>query len=177
MKDTPRIRKPYPGEEAQLAQVHVSAWKETYQGLMPDSFLDSLSVEKRRTIWKRKIQESSENSRDSLSLVALNPDGEIVGFASGGAEREAACRYDGELYALYLLRKAQGHGQGRKLFEEFTALLRSRGYHSMRIWVLEANPTRGFYERMGGELQPEIKSADFGGVSCVEVSYGWTLNP
>jgi diphthamide synthase (EF-2-diphthine--ammonia ligase) len=38
------------------------------------------------------------------------------------------------------------------------------------LWVLEANPTRAFYERMGGRLL-DAQQISHG---AVEVAYGWS---
>jgi hypothetical protein len=40
------------------------------------------------------------------------------------------------------------------------------------LWVLAENPSRKFYERLGGQLVYE-KTVTIGGVPLIEVAYGW----
>lgn len=63
-----------------IAKVHVDSWRTTYQGIIPDSYLDSLSYEQRTALWKRNIADEG-----NYIVVAENEDGEIVGF--GTAEK------------------------------------------------------------------------------------------
>jgi hypothetical protein len=42
----------------------------------------------------------------------------------------------------------------------------------MAVWVLARNPSRRFYEALGGELITE-QQIERGGESYVEVAYGW----
>jgi hypothetical protein len=50
--------------------------------------------------------------------------------------------------------------------------LRRLGFDSLLIWVLASNPSRHFYEALGGVAVAE-KSARFGEAELVEVGYGW----
>ena len=153
-----------------IARIHVQAWRETYTGLMPQKVLDALSVEERAAMWRGALSEGSQTS-----LLVCEHEGEIAGFAAVGPEREAHPRYTGELYAIYLLKAFHGSGYGRALFREAVRLLQGAGHDAVRLWVLETNSTRGFYERMGGELH-EQKTVTFAGATLSEVAYGWTLS-
>jgi GNAT superfamily N-acetyltransferase len=92
----------------------------------------------------------------------------------GGAEREGDRRFRGELYAIYLLKEAQGKGHGRALVEAVSGALLEHGSTSMLVWVVRDNfAARGFYERLGGVYLREHE-LDFGaGFMLLEVSYGW----
>ena len=87
-----------------IAEVHVASWRTTYKGIFSDTLLDSLSVDKREQSWRETLALPEPNS---VTLVACNVDGGIVGFISGGAERTGRLGYEGELYAIYLLQLAQ----------------------------------------------------------------------
>jgi|GEM_PF-2746100 len=41
----------------------------------------------------------------------------------------------------------------------------------MRLWVLGNNPTRRFYEKLGGRLLGETKKEEIGGIEVLEVAY------
>ena len=126
-----------------IAEVHVASWRTTYKGIFSDTLLDSLSVDKREQSWRETLALPEPNS---VTLVACNVDGGIVGFISGGAERTGRLGYEGELYAIYLLQLAQRQGLGTLLVQHFVCELRARGFGSMAVWVLAANPFREFYE-------------------------------
>lgn len=102
----------------------------------------------------------------------MDESGQVVAFVSGGAERDGDSEYKGELYAIYALKQAHGRGIGRALFRAMVGWLVSRGYDSMLLWVLDSNPTRGFYERLGGVPCRE-KLDDSGEIVLSEIGYGW----
>lgn len=152
-----------------IAQVHVTAWQETYRGLMPDSVLDTLSVERRAEQWKNTLDDPTELYH---ATVVAEAHGQIVGFVNYGREREGDVDHRGELYALYVLKDFHGQGLGRRLVQAAVAGLLAQELASMLVWVLAENPVRGFYERLGGVYLRE-KTIQIGGSSLQEVAYGW----
>ena len=80
--------------------------------------------------------------------------------------------YAGELYAIYLLEQYQRHGIGRMLVGELCAWLLSQDLTSMYTWVLEKNPSRRFYESLGG-IEFRRQTLPLGGLHLAEVAYGW----
>lgn len=161
------IRAAEPGDAAGIARVHVDSWRTTYPDILPPEVLASLSYHRRETAWVELL-----SRREGVNLVAEDPAGQIVGFTSGGANREDDPQFAAELYAIYLLSTAQGQGVGRRLTHDTMAWLAEHGMHSMLVWVAAANPSRGFYESLGGQYV-RSKMASVGGVEIEEVSYGW----
>ena len=152
-----------------IATIHVNAWKETYRGLMPDSVLDNLSIERRTDQWKSIL--SNPDDVYHLALVAEKNAG-VIGFANYGREREGDLEYPGELYSIYLLKEFQGQGIGRSLMQKTTEGLLGLEIESMLVWVLADNPYREFYKRLGG-LFVRDKIVEIGGASLKEQAYGW----
>jgi len=109
---------------------------------------------------------------DNHIYVVEGENGEVVGFAAAGLEREQRTGRVGEIYAIYLLEEHQGKGWGKQLFSEAVKRLKHEGYESMMLWVLADNPTRGFYEAMGGTTSKQ-KDIEMGGDTLVEVAYEW----
>lgn len=163
------IREAQPDDAPGIARVHIGAWLETYRGLVPDAYLDELAHahESRTLRWQRIL-----STDDSKTFVLASDDGQVVGFASGGAVRTEDSPYTGELYSLYVLRRAQKSGMGRALVGRFARWLHENAHDSMLVWVLEANPARGFYERLGGEYWRSLPF-EIAGVPLIEVGYGW----
>jgi GNAT superfamily N-acetyltransferase len=155
-----------------IARVHVESWRTTYRGLMPDAVLDGLSVEQRRDTWERLLCPARAGR---CTFVAAAVDGEVIGFADGGPPQVDVPGYDGELYAIYLLRECQGHGVGRRLVQAVADWLTGRGYRRMVLWVLSENhPSRRFYERLGG-MAVARQPFEIGGAWLDEIAYGYDL--
>lgn len=149
-----------------IARVHVDSWRTSYRGIVPDEILANLSVEQREQLWQSALARLDQN----FLHVAEDEAGQIVGFISGGAEREGAADYSGELYAIYLLQEAQRGGIGRRLAEALVRDLLQHGHQSMLVWVLKDNvPGRRFYEKLGGQYVSEKAYTG----DLIEVSYGW----
>ena len=107
-----------------------------------------------------------------MSFVA-EVEGQIVGWAVGGPNREPRLDHAGELYAIYLLSGHQRNGIGLELTVATAHSLADAGMDSMVVWVLAANQqARRFYEALGGEYFQE-REVEIGGAHLSEVSYGW----
>lgn len=161
----PAIERDIPG----IATVHVASWKSTYRGIVPDDHLNGLSIERSNARWEHILE--SERQTGWFTLVAEDPSG-IVGFASAGPIRGDHPGYAGELGGIYLLESHQRRGIGRRLVSEVAGRLRQQGMGSMLVWVLRENPSRGFYEALGGVYVRE-QVIEIGGADLVEVAYGW----
>ncbi len=152
-----------------IARVHVASWQTTYAGLVPDEYLAGLSAERRAEQWRATLANAESAMQ---ALVCERVPGDVVGFAAFGPEREGLAPYTGELYAIYLLKSAQGHGLGRALLDHAARRLAELGHTAWMCWVLADNPSRHFYESMGGHAFRE-KPIEIGGRSLIEVAYGW----
>ncbi|HEX3723345.1 MAG TPA: GNAT family N-acetyltransferase [Nitrolancea sp.] len=162
------VREAREGDATGIAEVHVASWRTTYRGIVPDAYLDGLSVERRGAMWSREIV-----SRPRTGGIFVAEDGDqILGFSSCGPNRDEDPDYDGELFAVYLLQPYQGRGLGSQLMRLAARRLAERGFHSMMLWVLATNPARGFYAALGGQ-ELRTKIVDIGGSPLEEVAYGW----
>ncbi len=158
-----------PNDASAIAGVHVATWRATYAGIIPHEFLASLSTEQRSQFWRERI----ENPALSACLfVATTPQEGVVGFVAGGPERTQDPEYTGEVHAIYVLPSRQGIGLGRRLFRAAARALADAQLRSLLVWVLEANPSRGFYESLGGR-QVRRRTIEIGGAQLAEVGYGW----
>jgi len=157
-------------DAAGIARVSVDTWRVTYQGIMPDTVLQGLSYKTRE---ERAAAYLGTTSPGSVHLVAEDRETGIVGFVDGGPERSSDYPYDAEIYAIYVLPHAQGHGLGRRLLLAATERLRQNGFASLMLWAAAANPARGFYRACGG-IFVDSKHVQIGGVTIEEVAYGWT---
>jgi ribosomal protein S18 acetylase RimI-like enzyme len=149
-----------------IARVHVASWQATYRGIVPQPFLESLDVASRTEDWKNWFQ------REQFHIFVAEDGMELCGFISGGALREPLEDFDAEIYAIYLLPSAIGHGAGRLLMQRLAQSLRNDGFVRTVVWVLAENPARGFYEHLGAK-QFANKRIQIGNADLLEVAYGW----
>ena len=96
----------------------------------------------------------------------------VVGFASYGVNRQQRLAYAGEINTLYILPDFQGRGLGRWLLTRLFEALAEGGRNSVVIWVLARNPSRFFYEAMGGKRIAERDETLWGEI-LHEYAYGW----
>ena len=154
-----RIREARADDAAGIARVHVDSWRTTYVGIVLDEHLANLSYERREQRWREQFA-APDNAM--FSYVAETDGGQIVGFAVGGPERENDLVYKGELCGIYILKEYQRRGIGRRLVETIVRHLLKAGFTDMLIWVLAENPSRAFYEALGGKPVHE-KMTNIGG--------------
>ena len=153
---------------AAIAHVHVESWRTTYKDIVPIEHHPS--YDRRLSMWQQVL---STASREGITLVAINKQGELIGFLdSSSRPRDDELDYQVELTAIYLLKAAQGYGSGRRLMQAFAKQLLQMGYDSMLLWVLTQNPARHFYEALGG-IQIATGLFPLGGTAYEVVAYGW----
>ena len=159
---------PGPADAEALAHVHVTSWRETYRGLLPDAFLARMS----EPGFARRFLRDLTRPDAPLTLAAADRFG-IVGYASGGPSRRNV-EGEAEIAVLYVLASAQGKGVGRELLTRTAKALRDQGARSLVISVLRENfHARGFYEHLGGEAEPARREPGPGGALLWEVAYRW----
>ena len=162
------VVRPAGGDDAAaIARVHVDTWRTAYGGLLPDDYLAALDAGGYEERWRRTLIGGSGR------VYVAEDEGRVVGFASGGRERAGEDGFTGELYAIYVLREAQGRGHGRRLVQAVAQGLREMRLPNLIVWVLRDNrDARRFYERLGGAY---IRSQPItiGSATLQEVSYGW----
>lgn len=154
-----------------VAKVHVRSWKESFAGIVPQTFLDKMSVEKRARAFEKGFSASFYRM-----YVAEVPERGIVGFADFGEARENIEAYEGELYAVYLLPEFQRKGVGERLFKLGVEFLKRSGKSSMYLLCLRVSPYRSFYEKIGGQIVGS-KHIEIEGVIYDELIYGWESLP
>lgn len=144
---TARIRAARPEDARPVAQVHVDSWRHAYRGVLPDEYLDRLSVDDREAMWLGAFADPDPKSGALVAEVG----GRIVGFASFSPSRDEDVRdRTGEVPAIYVEPSSLGTGVGRELFRAAAERLRDAGFTRATLWVLEANTSaRRFYEKAG----------------------------
>ncbi len=163
------IRPATPADAAAIAQVRVDAWRTTYKGMIPDTYLAAMKVEDSTALWQ-KVLTAGPNA--TSVFVAVDASG-VVGFAAGHMLAEPRHGLNAELSAVYLVRDAQRAGIGARLVATIAAAQRAHGATGLIVWVIAGNkPARAFYEKLGAELLIE-QPFTWDGMDLVETGYGW----
>ena len=153
------VRPAVPADAASIIRVRHQGWQETYGHLLAPEFLASMAadIEPRARRVAGRIAATTAEGR-TADWVAFDDRNRMIGFAAAGPARpEHPMSAPGqrapdpdqplpeeELYALYLLARAQGGGAGQALLDE------ALGGRPAVLWVLEDNPrARAFYARNG----------------------------
>ena len=129
-----------------LARIHVDAWQAAYRTIVPDSFLERFTVEKRTKAFYEAVQNHSEETY----VVQLGD--QAVGILTIGKNRDDDLDKElvGEIWGIYLDPAYWRQGIGARLVREAEAKLLARGYNELVLWVFRDNwNARKFYQKMG----------------------------
>jgi ribosomal protein S18 acetylase RimI-like enzyme len=182
------VRRARPADAAAIGAVHVAAWRSAYPGLLPDDFLANMSVTRHAAQYDWAIRKGLSVHVAAVSGIDLlgnagPPAGKkkrpsaptagprIVGFATSekaGPDAPA----EGEIETLYVLDDWRERGIGRRLLRASAVGLRNAGCRSAFLWVLRDNPSRWFYQHLGGRPAAE-STIQFHGVPLVQTAFVW----
>jgi len=163
------IRMARPADAAGIANIFVDSWRETYAGILPATGLLRMSKPDQTAAWIRAI---SCANLSNPTLVAADAKANIYGFVGAGTSRDRSLPYEAEIYTLYVAPGFTGQGIGASLMSSVFRLFSKANYGGLIIWALADNPSRFFYEAMGGRLIAE-RQHPLWGATYREIAYGW----
>ncbi|MBC2903060.1 GNAT family N-acetyltransferase [Streptomyces cupreus] len=164
-----RIREMTVADCGRVAEIRVGGWRTAYRGLMPQPYLDGLSVSEDADRHRARL---AQGDGLRVDLIAER-EGKAVGWACHGPYREGDTRTeDAELYAIYVDPGQYGAGIGRALLKESIRRCTADGHPRMLLWVLKENAdARRFYERAGFLPDGAEEPFEVDGVAVPEVRY------
>jgi GNAT superfamily N-acetyltransferase len=162
------LRRATPADAASIAAVEVTSWQCAYRRLMPDAFLDGLSIQDKSASWHLSLVKHQHGGR-KRTVVAVSED-QVVGFAAvGRVEGDADV---GLVYLVYVLPKYWGCGVGKALMAAVIDQLRELGVSEAVLWVLRDNQRAcHFYESLGWHADGRTQTDDYGGVELEAMCY------
>jgi len=169
------IRKALISDIEGLIDVNIKTWQTAYKGIIKAETLNGLTKNREARIdrCKQEFGEREVEGKIIQQAVALEED-RVVGFATFGKCRESSeerLENASEIYAIYVLEDYQGKSIGKKLVHHAVKQLQKTGeFDKLVIWTLKDNPSRGFYERLGG-VQKFEKIIEIAGQTLDEVGY------
>ena len=150
------VRPARAGDADQLARVQVASWRSGLAGIVPPDLLGELTSEEATVVWRDRWREaivSPPTSRHRvLAAVTDSVPREVVGFVSAGPATDAD-RWpgtDAEIYEFRVSPERTGQGHGGRLMHAVVDTLVPDGFHTLSIWVPEADTVlRRFLESAG----------------------------
>jgi GNAT superfamily N-acetyltransferase len=149
-----------------IAETYRLSWESAYRGLIPHKPLTQMLEKRNESWWFRSL-------RGRTTILVLEMDGVIAGYATIGMSRATGLPQQGEIYELYFRPEYQGNGLGHLLFAECRRLLRFLGLTGLITWCLEdSDPAMAFFQAEGGRDIAEGME-DFGPVSLKKIGFAW----
>ena len=147
----------------QISEIIFNSWQDTYNGIIPDSYLKKLSISHMIEKWTRMITES-EHSK----TFVYEENNKIQGVIRVGDSEDF--KNTGEIYVLYVDINKKRNGIGSKLFNYGRKELEKIGYNNIILWCAKEN--KGsiiFYKKMGGIITNE-RTIELDGNKILEVA-------
>lgn len=154
-----RLRRAAAADVPAIARLHVDTFTETHRNGIPGG----PSYELREQQWGAEFDRADETR---FCIVVEDERGELVGFAKGMPHDGGVAGYAGELNKIYVLKRVQRRGLGRRLLIAVARCFREQGVNSMVLFGDAKGPSNGFYEAHGGERICSVEGEFHGG-------YGW----
>jgi GNAT superfamily N-acetyltransferase len=147
-----------------IGRVHVAAWRSAYATILPAAYLAGLSLVRQAAGYDRAIAAGA-------CVMVAEAEGRVVGFATAAVTPGAELG-EGEIQTLYVQDDWRDHGAGRALLRAVGLFLAGQGCTTAYLWVLRDNPSRWFYERLGG--RPAARgTVPVAGQDVPQTAYVW----
>ena len=127
-----------------IASLYVMNWKKTYVGLLPDNFLNGLTVNEGIKKWQEYL------TKEKHRIFVAYENEKILGFSACKEDEELKnCLY---LDSLHVSETSRGKGVGTKLINTVGSYAYIKGYEHMSICIVKGNDNaKRIYEKMGAK--------------------------
>lgn len=138
MTAVPAIARASPADAGAIAQFQITAWRQTYRGLVPDAFLDGMDAASSAERWAQRL---ATGARDAAIALA---GGRMVAVASTHRSLTARHLPELELCTLYLAPEVHGTGLADRMMDA------TIGHDAAHLLVFDVNErAQRFYRRHG----------------------------
>ncbi len=162
-----------PSDCSAIARTQIESYRAAYKDLMPPEYLAAFSYAEQEQDWRDLL---AANRAGELLIVAEGPPGaeetgaqgagepgsgaqsargKILGYALVRQVDPAKTGFDCELVSLHVRPGGYRQGTGRALVADAARRMHALNCRSLGLWVLDGNPARHFYERLGGVRRGE----------------------
>ena len=155
------LRRAQAADVPALARIHVDSWQVAYRGIVPDSFLERFTYQKREAAFRQALLDDwaetylieDEHEQTALGILTIG----------GCRDDDLDLNATGEIWGIYLVPAYWRRGIGTWTVHEAERLLQARGYRAVVLWVLEDNTeARRFYEALGFQVDGAFKMVELG---------------
>jgi len=165
------IRRARPSDAPGIAAVHVTTWRSTYAGILPDDYLARMSEARQASYMDRAIRLGGGIYVASASGPDSPAAARVVGFATARRTNRLSVA-EGEVETLYVHDDFRERGLGRSLLRAAGQHLSALGCRSAFAWVLRDNPATFFYEHLGGKRMA-TSTTHVAGSELPQTAYAW----
>lgn len=146
----------------EISNIYEQSWKFAYKDIIPQVYLDRIA----KGQWC-----SAFDNPDRYTLVMLDGD-KIIGTSCYCKSRFEDYKDRGEIISIYFLPEYMGKGYGKSLLERAVKELKSMGFKTIFLWVLEENHrARHFYAKCAFKTSGEYLDRVIGGRQLRELQY------
>ena len=153
-----------------IANIHVSSWINTYSGLMPQTYIESYTVEKRKKLWSNIIEKSL------AEVIVADCDDRLTGFLCCGQPKSLKGTDVYDLSSIYVQPDKTGSGVGQALYDECEGILITLGAKKVSVWALDSNERAiNFYIKQGFALTGKTNEEYVGDVVLKDIEFAKEL--
>jgi len=160
-----RVETAKPRDARTIAELHVRAWSVAYRGLIPDVWLDSMSLADHVAHFERRLAERTRHT-----LVCRDDEGDegVRGWLGMRLTSRTL-----ELEGLYVDPAFLRRGIGTSLWRQASLLATAEGARTAAAWVVSLDErARSFYAALGfGERPGHFRELERGGKALRELRY------
>jgi len=161
------IRQATVEDAAIISFIGVTSWQAAYRGIVPDSYLDSLSVEQRKKHLAKNL--SVSDNHFAIAQIDDQDAGMICFYPS---QNEKVTESTWEVEALYILPQYWNKGIGHTLMRYAFECMKDQKITFCELWVLAENTrARKFYKCLGFTYTGIEKNISIGSRDLIEVCY------
>lgn len=149
-----------------IAEIQVAAWRSAYRDMIPESYLQEMSVGQRDRTWRRLVDDARS------PIFVTHDEDEITGFCHLSASRDSDTQNAAEIIAIYIDPRHWRKGLGRALCATALSFACAQGFHLVTLWTLSKNHSaQRFYKALGFQPDGASKSEAMPGFTLDEIRY------
>jgi len=163
------IRKAIPEDAYIFADCHISCWQSAYKNIVPQEYLENMSIEKEKRVENYK---SSLANQGNCSYYCVMNSEKMIGFIIINIKHNDDNSNTGEIWAIYLIEEFCGKNYGEKLLNFAINELNRKEQKNIFLWVFEENHrARHFYEKYNFSYNGIKREVDWYGKPLVQLQY------
>lgn len=144
-----------------IAEIYVKNHTETYRGLLPDDYFESLTLDYAKEKWRTYL------SSVGKKIWVVYSEDEFLGFTAGMKDERLADTW--YLDSLHITGKARGKGIGTALIKTMMKYAVENSYSKMSVCIVKGNNNaRNLYRKLGAKHLLDFEDDFCGTVSHSE---------